>query len=95
MSTGNSIHDILLSQCVSTKSSLIAGDVLENGSTGKKAKLDIPDLKDLQFTRILKVSPTAKRICIECQYQDEPAILILEKTAFEEEITQHIADNLR
>lgn len=49
----------------------------------------------LKFVRVLKASPGAKRICIECLYNDEPAILVLEKSAFEEDIVEHIASNFR
>lgn len=47
----------------------------------------------LTFVRVLNVSPGAKCISIECTYKDQPAILVLEKTAFEEEVTKQIASN--
>lgn len=80
-----SLHDVLLSQFVAGK---------QRSEDGNDPKLDENSVS-LKFVRVLKASPSAKRICIECLYQDEPAILVLEKTAFEEEITQHIASNFR
>lgn len=85
MSTDSkSLHDILLSQFVAGAQS----------PGGDDPKVDDKSVS-LKFVRVLKASPSAKRICIECLYKDEPAILVLEKTAFDEEITQYIASNFR
>ena len=100
MSACDSIHDVLLALCAGKRSHESAedGDVIQNAS--KHTKLDDDgqndvSLKEMQFTRILCVSPNSKRICIECVYQDKPAVVVLEKTAFEQELAEKIVVNFR
>ena len=90
MATQKSIHDSLLELCPVTEAnrSLLK---LQDGDNDliKRAKLNA-----MKFIRVLKVSPREKRICIEASYEDSPAVVILEKLAFEEEAVGKLVANI-
>lgn len=100
MSSPKSIHDVLLNHFVApTKRPLDSVDNEDQVSLPDKvSKVETPEqaqisLKDLQFSRILNISPKAKRVCMECQYEGSPALVIIEKTSFEAEIPELVISN--
>ncbi|KAI2798331.1 hypothetical protein BLOT_014991 [Blomia tropicalis] len=68
-------------------------DLLPLSENGGDKKEKLIALSDLQFVRFLNVSSKTKRVCVECLYHDEPAIIIMEKTQFDESFGENVASN--
>lgn len=52
-------------------------------------------LADFKFERVLRIDSKRKLVCLQCMYNEQPAVLILEKNPFDEQLLSNIGDNFR
>lgn len=82
-SMAQSVKDLLLKR--------FSFDSFDNDDDNEKCSLDL----NLKFERVLRIDSKRKQVCLQCIYDQQPAILILEKNPFDEQLLAKIGNNFR